>query len=129
VSSPVFDFLFDFALSSALIAWMVWGWVSWRKFRLARPEVKDYFSIASFSLASAVATAQIVTVIYAMAVGGFPFMDPTLLKIYRFCFFTGLISLICSLIACGREKSPLRWKALILSTFLILLVIVEAAGE
>lgn len=129
MSGPLFDFLFDFVLFSALIAWMIWGWVSWKKFRLARPEVKDYWSIAGFSLASLIAITQIVMGVYAMAIGGIPFLDPTLLAICRFCFLTGLLAIICSFIACVAEKSPLNWKAGVLSLFLWLLVIAEMMGE
>ncbi len=129
MSGPLFDFLFDFVLFSALLAWMIWGWVSWKKFRLARPEVKGYFSVVGFSLASLVAITQIVMGTYAMAIGGFPFFDPTLLKIYSFCFFTAILAMVCSLVACIAEKSPLNWKAGVLSLFLWLLVIAQMMGE
>ncbi|MGD0801219.1 MAG: hypothetical protein ABR906_07890, partial [Terracidiphilus sp.] len=62
---------------------LIWGWLRWWK----QTDKRNLFSILSligFAFATASALLGVSTAIYAKLIGGFPFYDPTLLRIYRY---------------------------------------------
>lgn len=125
---PVLDKVFVAVLLSGLGAWITWGWLSWARDRPKDLRFGVLCSLAGFSFASLSASLQISSGLYAQFIGGFPFMDRTLLRIYGSEFVLALLALLLSL--CGAaSKTPLRWKAPTLSAFMLLLVIAQAAGE
>lgn len=82
-----------------------------------------------FCFASASAALEIVSGTYAQfREGGFPFNDPTLLRIYFVGFCLALLGLVCGLAGIGK-KTPVRFKAPALSMFMLLLWIGQAMGE
>ena len=86
-------------------------------------------SLVGFALVSLSACLEIGSGLYAQFIpGGFHFEDPTLLRIYRLGFLTALLGLLCAMVGAG-GKSPLRWKALLLSAFMLLLWIMQVMGE
>jgi hypothetical protein len=56
------------------------------------------------------------------------FEDPVLLRIYRWGFLFALLGLVTGLFGVGK-KTPLRWKAPVLSTVLLLLWMGQVMGE
>jgi hypothetical protein len=88
-----------------------------------------FFTLVGFSLASLSAALEISSGAYAQfREGGFPFNDPTLLRIYFFGFWFAFLGLLCSLIGVG-SKTPLRFKAPALLLVLMLLWMGQAMGE
>ncbi len=84
-------------------------------------------SLAGFVLASVSAALEIVSGAYAQF-RSFPFEDPVLLRIYRWGFLLAFAGLVTGLFGIGK-KTPLRWKAPLLSTVLLLLWIGQLMGE
>ena len=75
-------FLFAVGIYAGLPAWMIWGWVRW--FRRAPPRtLPSSLSLIGLTLATASGLLAVSSVLYAHAIGGFPFYDPRLLRIYR----------------------------------------------
>ena len=85
-------------------------------------------SVARFCFASASAALEIASGTYAQLGGGFPFNDPTLVRIYFVGFCLAFLGLVFGLCGIGK-KTPVRFKAPALSLFLLLLWIAQAAGE
>jgi hypothetical protein len=85
-------------------------------------------SLAGFILASVSAVLEIGSGTYAQFINGFPFEDPTLLRIYRWGFLLAFLGLIAGLFGVT-NKTPLRWKAPALSTVLLLLWLGQVMGE
>ena len=67
-------------------------------------------SLIGFALATISALLAISTAIYAKAIGGFQFYDPTLLRIYRYGALLSLSGMVFS-IAGLWKPSVLRWHA------------------
>jgi hypothetical protein len=74
-------------------------------------------SLAGFVLASVSAALEIGSGTYAQFINGFPFGDPTLLRIYRWGFLLAFLGLVTGLFGIAK-KTPLRWKAPTLSMVL-----------
>jgi hypothetical protein len=85
-------------------------------------------SLAGFVFASISGALEVGSGTYAQFINGFPFQDPTLLRIYRLGFWFALAGLICGLGGTG-TKTPLRFKAPTLSTVLLLMWLGQAMGE
>src|SRR5215467_304484 len=106
---PTISFLLWIAVNAGVPMMLVWGWVRWakRKPPLTRSAV---LAIAGFSLATASAFLAIASTVYARAIGGFPYYDPRLLRIY-WCGL--LLSVAATVLAIGGlwRPSPLRWHA------------------
>jgi len=122
------DRLFVAVVLGGLAAWVVWGWTSWARHRSEARSVGAVCSLVGFIFACLSAGLEIGTVLYAQAIGGFPFNDPTLLKIYGLGLIAALLGVVCGLCGVG-SKGPLRWKTLALSTFLSLLWFWHAMSE
>ena len=88
---------------------IVWGWI-----KLAKNEksqgVISYLAVIGFALATSSALLAVSAILYANHIGGFPFYDPRLLRIYR---WGSLLSLTGFVFAIGGawKSSPLRWLA------------------
>lgn len=85
-------------------------------------------SLAGFALASISAALEIGAGTYGQFMNGFPFEDPTLLRIYRWGLLLAFLGLITGLFGVT-NKTPLRWKAPALSTVLFLLWVGQVMGE
>ena len=110
-----------------LPALMISGWVQW--FRRKQPRtVSSILSLIAFILATASGLLAVSSAMYAHAIGGFPFYDPLLLRIYR---WGGLLSV--SGIAFGISgiwrPSPLRWHAPACAVGTLLFWFASAMGE
>src|SRR5438477_12901352 len=81
--------LFRVGFYAGLPALLIWGWVRW--FKRTQPRtLSSILSLVGLSLATASALLAIPSTVYAHAIGGFPYYDPRLLRIYR---WGGLLSL------------------------------------
>jgi hypothetical protein len=106
---------------------LVWGWVRWAK-RKQPLTVRTVLSLAGFVLATTSALLAIVSLLYAYAIGGFPFYDPRLLRIYRWGV---LLSLAGTVLAIGgiSRTSAVRWHAPFCALGMLVFWFVGALGE
>ena len=126
---PVADRVFVVVVLGGLAAWVFAGWRAWIRSRPLSLNVGMIFSLVGFCLASFSAALEIGSGIYAQfREGGFPFNDPTLLRIYFFGFWSALLGLVCGLIGIV-QRTPLRFKAPALSLVLMLLWVAQDLGE
>lgn len=66
---------------------LVMGWVRWVRYgQIGR----TWPSLAGFSLGTASALLAVGSMVYAGMIGGFRYYDPTLLRIYRWVFYSPL---------------------------------------
>src|SRR2546422_11769129 len=119
--------LFVVGVYIALPAVMIWGWVRWWK----RIQPRTPFSILSligFTLATASGLLAISSVLYAHAVGGFPFYDPLLLRIYRWGGLLSVSGIVFGISGIWRPSS-LRWYAPAFAVGTFLFWFASAMGE
>jgi hypothetical protein len=106
---------------------LIWGWVRW----LSRPDVRDRSAILSFAgflFATTSALLAISAFAYSIWIGGFPYYDSRLLKIYFFGLFLSLIGITLSGLGTARPNM-IRWHALGSSIGMLLFWIVAIEGE
>lgn len=124
---PVMVILFVICIYIALPTAMIWGWVRWLK----RTQPRSYFSIMSlvgFALATASGLLAAASVSYAHIIGGFPYYDPLLLRIYRWGAVLSLSGMVFGLGGVWRP-SPLRWHAPTCAVGTLLFWSAAAMGE
>ncbi len=119
--------LFIISTDILLPAAIIWSWVRWTKYEKAR-SVISYLAAIGLAFATASALLAVSAIIYAPHIGGFPFYDPRLLRIYR---WGALLSLIGIIFAFGGvwKPSPLRWLAPACTFGTLLYWFGAAAGE
>jgi hypothetical protein len=106
---------------------VIWGWVRWANHAHIR-SLSSILSLIGFSLATASGILAVSSLIYAHTIGGFPFYDPLLLRIYRIGDLLSLTGILFSLSGAWRP-SPLRWHAPICCTGTLLFWFASAMGE
>ena len=106
---------------------LVWGWVRWlnRPNERARPIL---LSFAGFVFATASALLALSTIAYSYSIGGFPFYDPRLLKIFGVGLLLSVIAVALSSLGAVRSNF-LRWHALWGSLGTLMFWIAAMAGE
>jgi len=107
---------------------VAWGWISW--FR-SRPTPLPYGAagtLVGFTLASISAFLNFGTALYAQRIRGFRHYDPVLLGIYLVGLGLALVAVLSSFSGKNTE-SPLRLKAPILSSCMLLIWFLEALSE
>jgi hypothetical protein len=111
----------------ALPVGIVWGWFRWTKRRQYRTR-SSILCLISFTLATASALLAFSSLVYSHAIGGFPFYDPLLLRIYR---WGGLLSFAAVTFAVGGVWRPslLRRHASACSTGMLMFWFAAAIGE
>jgi hypothetical protein len=111
----------------ALPAIMISGWVRWAKRRTPRT-LSGIFSLTGFILGTTSGLLAISSILYALMIGGFPYYDPFLLRIYR---WGGLLSLagIAFAISGAWRPNPLRWYAPACAAGTLLFWFMAATGE
>jgi len=125
-----FQFLFIPAyLICSLFAPIVFIWAiwHWRKLehRVESPDWRDHTGLAAFVLAGISLLVWLVSVVWALAVTGFPYYSPMLLRFYRL----GLYSGVAALIACVPGKGKLRWPTAFISLMMIVVWVLTASRE
>lgn len=88
---------------------LVWGWLRWWK-QDDKRNLISIMSLIGFALATASALLAVSTAVYAKAIGGFPFYDPTLLRIYRYGALISLSGIVFAVVGLWR-RNALRWHA------------------
>ena len=92
---------------------LVWGWIRWAR-RDKKWAILSVLSLAGFTLATISALLAISSSIYARFIGGFPYFDPRIMRIYTSGALISTSALILSLSGVWRPNS-LRWHALFCS--------------
>jgi hypothetical protein len=119
--------LFTVGFYVGLPALMIWGWAGW--FRRPQPRtLPSILSLIGLALATASGLLAVSSVMYEHAIGGFPFYDPRLLRIYR---WGGLLSLSGIVFGIGGvwRPGPVRWLAPVCSLGTLLFWFASAMGE
>jgi hypothetical protein len=110
-----------------LPALMIWGWVRWSK-RTQPRTLPSILSLVGFTLSTASGLLAISAMLYARAVGGFPFYDSLLLRIYRWGALLSLSGIVFAVIGVW-GPSPLRWHAPACAIGTLLFWFAAAMGE
>jgi hypothetical protein len=92
---------------------MIWGWIRWAR-REKQWTILAVASFVAFSLATASALLGIGSLVYSRGIGGFPYYDPRLMRVYRWGALLSASGFILALIGVWRFNS-LRWHAIICS--------------
>ena len=93
------------ALPVAIVA----GWIRWMRRRTSENPF-SLLSLLGFGLSTCSALLAVGSVAFAHAIGGFPFYDPWLLRIYRWGSLLSLSGVVLGIVGICR-RSPLRWYA------------------
>jgi hypothetical protein len=106
---------------------IIWGWMRWWKQGNKRSLI-SIMSLIGFTLAILSALLAVSTVVYAIAIGGFPYYDPTLLRIYSYGALLSLSGIVFSFAGIWRT-SALRWHALICAVGTLIFWFLQASTE
>lgn len=117
-----------FVLFYAVVpAVMAWGWVRWAR-RAKSRDVCSILSLVAFTLATASALLAVSSILYAYAIGGFPYFDPRLSRIYRWGFLLSTAAVGFAISGVWRQ-SALRWHAFVCGIGTLFFWISAAEGE
>jgi hypothetical protein len=111
-------------LPLVIFARAIWRWLRASP-RIGVPAWRGYVAMVGIGLAGVSALLWVVSLIWARAIGGFPFYDPVLLRFYRWGFLTSALGLFVSLVG----KGKLRWPTTGLSLLMSMLWFMAATGE
>jgi hypothetical protein len=106
---------------------LVWGWMRWLK-QAKKRSLISIMSLIGFALATASAMLGALTAVYAKAIGGFPYYDPTLLRIYRYGVLISLSGIVFGMAGLWRP-SALRWHAPVCAVGTLLYWFLQASTE
>jgi hypothetical protein len=101
--------VFAIALYVVLPVAIVVGWVRWVRGRSPESSLSR-LSLFAFALATCSGVLAMISLVYAHAIGGFPYYDPRLLRFYRWGGILADAGLVLGIIGCWR-RNPLRWYA------------------
>ena len=119
--------LFRVGFCIAMPALMTRGWIRW--YRHTQPRtVPAILSSIGLALATASAFLAVSSVLYAHAIGGFPYYDPRLLRIFRWGGWLSLSGLVLGIAGVWRP-SPVRWFAPVCSLGIAFFWFASAMGE
>jgi hypothetical protein len=82
-------------------------------------------AIAATTFVALSALLWVTSILWARAIGGFPYYDPVLLRIYGWGGLTSLAGLLTSVLG----KGKLKWPSCGLSALMIILWFAAAMGE
>ncbi len=91
----------------------IWGWVRWAR-REKQWTIPAVLSLIGFALAAGSALLAAALSFWGHAIGGFPFYDPRLMRIYAWGLLLSLSALFLALGGIWRLNS-IRWHALFCS--------------
>jgi hypothetical protein len=122
-----FGGLFFVVIYIGLPALMIWGWKWWARDKHPQ-SLFSILSVISLGFATAACMLSIATMIYARAIGGFPFYDPRLLAIYRWGLLLSLAGMLFGIGGAFR-KGPLRQIAPISAAVMLMFWFMSAMTE
>lgn len=105
----------------------IWGWVRWFS-RTQLRTLPAILPLIGFALATASGLLAVSSVLYAHVIGGFPYYDPRLMRIYAWGGMLSLAGIVFG-IAGVWQPEPLRWHAPACSFGTLLFWFVSAMGE
>lgn len=125
-----FQFLFmPTYLVCAILAPSVFAWGFWRwretKPRFEEPLWRSYWGLAAFGLGGLSLLLWITSIVWALAVAGFPYFDPGLLKFYR----AGLYLSLAGVFASVPSQGKLRWPGFLVSFMMAVLWMLTASRQ
>lgn len=98
-------------------------------FRRTQPRsISVILSLIGFALATASGLLAVSSVVWAHAIGGFPYYDPRLLRMYRWGGLLSLSGLVLGIAGAWRP-GPVRWLAPVCSLGTALFWFASAMGE
>jgi hypothetical protein len=118
---------FAIAVDIVLPAAIVVGWVRWVRGK-APGTWLSRFSLLAFGLATCSGLLAMISLIYAHAIGGFPYYDPRLLRFYRWGGFLADTGLVLGIVGCWC-RNPLRWYAPLCALAMSVFWAAAAMGE
>lgn len=125
--SQGFVLILAIAMYIALPLGIAASWVRWLTSR--QPEsIASRLSLAGHALATLSAVLAAGSIIYAHLIGGFPFYDPRLLRIYRWGALLALAGLLLGVGGCWKRGS-LRWQSPLCAFGVLVFWLVSANGE
>jgi hypothetical protein len=124
--SKAIAFAFVGGIYVVLPIMMAWGWVRWVK-RREPQNAFSRFSLVGFTLGTASGLLAISSMVYAHAVRGFSYYDPSLLRIYRGALLS-VVGVIFAVIGVRRPNS-LRWLAPMCAVGTLVFWLAAAMGE
>ena len=83
---------------------------------------------AGFVFGTASAALATLSTLYALMIGGFPYYDPLLLRIYGIGMLLSCVGILFALTGLWR-RSNLRWHGIVLPTSMLLLWVLWASSE
>jgi hypothetical protein len=111
----------------AVLAVMVLGWKRWAKGTRQRTP-SSILSLIGFTLATASGLLAVSSMLLAHAIGGFPYYDPRLLRIYRCGGWLSLSGFVFAIGGVWRPSLP-RWYAPFCALGTFRFWFLSAAGE
>lgn len=118
---------FAIVVYAVLPAAIILGWIRWVR-RRAQATWLSRLSLPAFGLATVSGIVALISVIYAHAIGGFPYYDPRLLRFYRWGGILADVGLVLGIIECFR-RNPLRWYAPLCALGMSVFWVAAAMGE
>jgi len=106
---------------------MIWGWLDWA-IKPAQPGRLKFLSLAGFTLGSASVLLAAGSLAYSHSIGGFPFYDPLLMRIYATGSSLSLLALLFGIAGVWR-KHLLRWRAVLIAACTLFMWFTFAMGE
>lgn len=106
---------------------MIWGWVRWIR-RKQPGTIWSVLSLLGLAFATVSALVAAGSILYAHSIGGFPYYDPRLMRIFR---WGGLLSLAALVFAIAGvwKSNPVRWHALGCAVATLFFWFASAMGE
>src|SRR5271156_94635 len=106
---------------------LIWGWIRWirRRRELGYP---FFLSIIGFVLSTASGVLAASAIVYAVAIHGFPFYDPALLRIYAWGFLLSAGGTVLGLTGVSAPNA-LRWQAPLAGLGMLAFWMIAAATE
>jgi hypothetical protein len=120
-------FLVGVAVYIGIASVLFFGWRGVKR-GFGRKSLCSILSLIGFGFGTASALLAISGILYAQAIGGFPYYDPRLLRIYRWGFLLSLTGFVFAIGGVWRT-SALRWYSPVLALGTLLLWFAYAAGE
>ena len=123
----VFVVIYVLCIYIALPVAIFCGWIQWARHPKSRTP-SSILSMLGFFVATCSALLAFGGLLYAHAIGGFPFYDPRLMRLYRWGARLSLAGIVLGIIGCFRQNT-LRWYAPMCSVGVLIFWFGAAMGE